>query len=46
MEAHLMKNWKWEIEDDYAGSATGAWVWIWVGIAAWTAILWIFCFKK
>jgi hypothetical protein len=36
-----MKNWKWEIEDDYAGPAHGAWLWIAAGIAVWTMIIWI-----
>jgi hypothetical protein len=40
-----MKNWKWEIEDDYAGPAHGAWVWIAFGIAVWTMIIWA-CWNK
>ncbi len=36
-----MKNWKWEIEDDYAGPAPGAWAWISAGIAVWGAIIWL-----
>ncbi len=34
-----MKHWKWEIEDDYAGPAPGAWAWICAGIAIWAVII-------
>ena len=37
----VMKNWKWEIEDDYAGPAPGAWAWIWAGIAVWSVMAWM-----
>ncbi len=40
-----MKNWKWELEDDYAGPAPGAWAWIYLGIAIWVAVIWM-CWNK
>jgi hypothetical protein len=37
-----MKNWKWEIEDDYAGPAPGAWAWISLALILWAVIIWAF----
>ena len=40
-----MDKWKWEVEDAYAGSATGAWFWIGFGLAVWAVVLWVI-FKR
>lgn len=36
-----MNKWKWEIEDDYAGPAPGAWIWLGLALGAWIAIFWL-----
>ena len=36
-----MNKWKWEVEDDYAGPAYGAWIWIAFGLVLWVVILWV-----
>lgn len=38
-----MKQYRFEIEDDYGGSAWGAWIWIAGGAACWVGIIWL-CF--
>lgn len=40
--AAIMKNWKWEIEDDYAGPAPGAWAWISLALIMWVVIIGLF----
>ncbi len=41
VHVRIMKHWKWEIEDDYAGPAPGAWAWICAGAAVWAVIIWL-----
>jgi hypothetical protein len=36
-----MDKWKWEVEDDYAGPAHGAWAWMAFALAIWGVILWV-----
>jgi hypothetical protein len=38
-----MKNWKFEPEDDYAGSADEVWFYVLMLLATWCAIFWL-CF--